>query len=169
MFCLVTAFFLGTNTRLVRVYSALTFSLLKLTIFPVIPYTRAFHSDSHLSLHASITSLSSNSLTLSKPFPKHGLTDVIHFEYAVYALGSHLPSPINLWGAPPPIKSAPESLATYEGNKVESIAWLQQHQRAIEAADSVLVVGGGALGIRESRNPRQRRPSPCLHHVRIRN
>ncbi|KZP24020.1 FAD/NAD(P)-binding domain-containing protein [Athelia psychrophila] len=112
-----------------------------------IPYTRAFHSVEHLNLHASITSLSTHSLTLSKSFPEHGLTDVLHFDYAIYALGSHLPSPINLWGAPPPIKGASAPEAPYGGTKVESMAWLQHHQQAVGAADSVLVVGGGALGI----------------------
>ncbi|KZP24001.1 iron uptake cluster protein [Athelia psychrophila] len=112
-----------------------------------IPYTRLFHSAKHVNLHASITSLSAHSLTLSKPFPEHGLTDVLHFDYVVYALGSHLPSPINLWGAPPPIKGTSASEAVYGGTKVEGTTWLQQHQQAVEAADSVLVVGGGALGV----------------------
>ncbi|KAF7334733.1 Apoptosis-inducing factor B [Mycena sanguinolenta] len=41
---------------------------------------------------------------------------------------------------------APES-SSYGGTKRESIAWLKGKQRVIEDAGSVLVVGGGALGI----------------------
>ena len=116
----------------------------------VIPYTRTFRSAAHIQLHARITALAPHCATLSTPFAEHGLSDVLHFDYAVYALGSHLPSPINLWGAPPPVKGAAAATAPYAGTKAESVAWLQQHQAAVEAASTVLVVGGGALGIRES-------------------
>ena len=68
-------------------------------------------------------------MTLSRAFPEHGLSDVVHFDYAIYALGSHLPA--------------------RRPSRAESVAWLQQHQQAVAAAGSVLVVGGGALGIRE--------------------
>jgi hypothetical protein len=37
-----------------------------------------------------------------------------------------------------------------KGTKKEAIAWMQAGQERIARADSVLVVGGGALGIRES-------------------
>jgi hypothetical protein len=36
------------------------------------------------------------------------------------------------------------------GTKPEGVAWLRDMQKKIEHADSVLVVGGGALGVRES-------------------
>jgi hypothetical protein len=39
--------------------------------------------------------------------------------------------------------------APYGGTKAEGIAWLKRKQRVVEEAASVLVVGGGALGIRE--------------------
>lgn len=87
-------------------------------------------------------------MKLSRAFPEHGIeSDTLHFDYAVYALGSHLPSPLNLWHASPDGKPAAHS---YEGNKAEGIAWLRGKQRTIEDATSVLVVGGGALGIRMS-------------------
>jgi NADH dehydrogenase FAD-containing subunit len=99
-------------------------------------------------IQAQIQSLNANSVKLSRAFPEHGIeSDTLDFDYAVYALGSHLPSPLNLWHASPDGKPAAHS---YEGNKAESIAWLRGKQRTIEDATSVLVVGGGALGIRMS-------------------
>ncbi|KAF7985474.1 hypothetical protein HWV62_5243 [Athelia sp. TMB] len=108
-----------------------------------IPYTRIFQSDRHIQLHARATALSPHAVTLSAACPERGLSDVVHFDYAIYALGSHLPAPIDLWGAPPSVKTA----APYAGSKGEGVAWLRKHQKAVEAAESVLVVGGGALGI----------------------
>ncbi|KAJ7229572.1 iron uptake cluster protein [Mycena haematopus] len=114
-----------------------------------IPYTNVFNrpqSHNYIFLQAHIHSLSTHSLTLSRAFPEHGIpTCTLHFDFAVYALGSHLPSPLNLWHATPDGKPAPPG--AYGGTKAESIAWLKGKQRAIEGAASVLVVGGGALGI----------------------
>ncbi|KAJ6535104.1 hypothetical protein B0H19DRAFT_1184979 [Mycena capillaripes] len=96
-------------------------------------------------VQAQIQSMSVNSLKLSCAFPELGIeTDTLHFDYAIYALGSHLPSPLNLWHASPDGKPA---VHAYGGTKPESIAWLKGKQRTIEDAASVLVVGGGALGI----------------------
>ncbi|KAJ7040603.1 hypothetical protein C8F04DRAFT_1219734 [Mycena alexandri] len=117
-----------------------------------IPYDNIFNlphkpdPTKHIFIQAHIQSLSANSVTLSRAFPEHGIpTDVLHFDYAVYALGSHLPPPLNLWHAVPDDK--PSAGHAYNGNKAESIAWLKRKQAVIEAAASVLVVGGGALGI----------------------
>ncbi|KAJ7763430.1 hypothetical protein B0H16DRAFT_1661769 [Mycena metata] len=94
------------------------------------------------------SSLSTNSVTLSRAFPEHGISTTLHFDYAVYALGSHLPPPLNLWHATPDDKPTSTAVHTaYTGNKADSIAWLKGKQAVIEAAASVLVVGGGALGI----------------------
>lgn len=76
----------------------------------------------------------------------------MQFDYAIYALGSHLPAPINLWGPSPSVSSNKPTAAEvlrphYGGTKAESIAWLKEHQHAVQSAESVLVVGGGALGI----------------------
>lgn len=59
-------------------------------------------------LHAWVTSLSPHSLTLSRPFPEQGVEGAVptlKFDYLLYALGSHLPAPIGLWG-PVPDESA---------------------------------------------------------------
>ena len=37
----------------------------------------------------------------------------------------------------------------HDGTKTKSQQWLRTAQRRIEAASSILVVGGGALGVRE--------------------
>lgn len=124
-----------------------------------IPYTGIFRGPARneedaadarrtILLHAQVTALSSHSVTLSRSFPEYGIDGpVLSFDYAVYALGSHLPAPINLWGPCPDVKDP----SVYRGCKVEGVSWLRKFHDAIEQAPSVLVVGGGALGIRESR------------------
>ncbi|RPD55220.1 iron uptake cluster protein [Lentinus tigrinus ALCF2SS1-6] len=102
-------------------------------------------------LHASITSLSPHSVTLDRAFPEFGVADsdrTLHFDYLVYALGSHLPSPINLWGPIPgeDVEKA-DVLDVSRGTKRGGVAWLKRFHKRVERASSVLVVGGGALGI----------------------
>ena len=107
----------------------------------------------HVFLHASVTSVSRTSLTLDKAFPEHGVAEddrTLHFDYLLYALGSHLPAPIDLWG--PVADEDPEKadvLDVTRGTKQGGIAWLKRFQKRIARASSVLVVGGGALGVRE--------------------
>ncbi|KAL0949534.1 hypothetical protein HGRIS_009584 [Hohenbuehelia grisea] len=92
-----------------------------------------------------------NSVTLSKSFPEHGIVDgKLHFEYAVYALGSTLPAPLNLWGTKTCDSARPaadDEQTEYHGTKPEAVSWLKCNQKVVEDAQSVLVVGGGALGI----------------------
>ncbi|KAI0668115.1 FAD/NAD-P-binding domain-containing protein [Trametes maxima] len=102
----------------------------------------------HVLLHANVTALKEHELTLDKSFPEHGVPDhTLHFEYLVYALGSHLPSPINLWG---PVADEVEKDGVVDivrGTKEGGVAWLKKFQQRVARASSVLVVGGGALGI----------------------
>ncbi|KAJ7760896.1 hypothetical protein DFH07DRAFT_771684 [Mycena maculata] len=117
-----------------------------------IPYDNIFNAPENAKtdakytfIQAQIQSLSTHSVKLSRAFPEHGIeTDTLHFDYAVYALGSHLPSPLNLWNSTPDEKSP---LHAYGGTKAESIAWIKRKQHTIEDAGSILIVGGGALGI----------------------
>ncbi|KAJ7071559.1 hypothetical protein C8F01DRAFT_1111045 [Mycena amicta] len=115
-----------------------------------IPCDNIFNIDApnpekHTFLQATVKSFTSNSVKLSRAFPEHGIpTNILEFDYAVYALGSHLPSPLNLWAASPDGKPCQRP---YGGTKAEAINWLKRKQRVIEAASAVLVVGGGALGI----------------------
>lgn len=119
-----------------------------------IPYTNVLTNEGpskrHLFLHAQVTSLSQHSLTLSRSFPEYGIGKegepaTLEFEYAVYALGSHLPSPINLWG---PVHEKDDG-HLHDGTKAKAVSWLSRFRANLEGARSVLVVGGGALGIRE--------------------
>lgn len=214
-----------------------------------VPYSNLFHEAStpdkdysrHLILNAQVTSLGEHSLTLNCSFPEHGIVDgQLNFDFAVYALGSHLPAPINLWGPvgdeeeikesskpedvsvpqakaedvplsfpatsldepapvvaastvekaiitaetdavvlpstlPQPAKEAEEKEAltsspsepvkddklvsqapavvpvavNLPGTKPAAIDWLKRFSKRVEKVSSVLVVGGGALGIRK--------------------
>lgn len=94
-------------------------------------------------------------ITLSKAFPEHGFSKGIPFDFAVYALGSRLPSPLDLWGATPDGHPVPKDceiaesdMVVYLGEKREGCKWLAEKQKIIETAPTILVVGGGALGVR---------------------
>ncbi|KAL4248994.1 FAD/NAD(P)-binding domain superfamily protein [Abortiporus biennis] len=113
-----------------------------------IPYKSILHnaSDSprHLFLHAQVTALHEHSVTLSRSFPEYGIYGKeLKFDYAVYALGSHLPAPIDLWG--PVGDDASKDIE--RGTKPGAIDWLRRYRGKIEKASNILVVGGGALGI----------------------
>ncbi|EIN06508.1 FAD/NAD(P)-binding domain-containing protein [Punctularia strigosozonata HHB-11173 SS5] len=90
--------------------------------------------------------------------------ETIAYDYLVYAMGSHLPAPIDMWGeriykdSAAPSKELPSrnvdleepvALAEeeYRGLKPQAVARMRADQKRIAAAQSVLVVGGGALGI----------------------
>ncbi|KAI0773064.1 hypothetical protein BD413DRAFT_538824 [Trametes elegans] len=101
-----------------------------------------------LLLHASVVSLREHELTLDKSFPEHGISDrTLHFDYLVYALGSHLPAPINLWGPVADEVDKDGVVDIVRGTKEGGVGWLKKFQKRVERASSVLVVGGGALGI----------------------
>lgn len=120
----------------------------------------------------------------------------IRYDYLVYALGCHLPPPINLWSSPSAKKDAvedatlaststaapgtccvsnvsskierglnlredgqseaeaqsatealPPRLPPCRGSKQEGVSWLQEAQSRVRQAKSVIVIGGGALGV----------------------
>ncbi|KAE9397482.1 FAD/NAD(P)-binding domain-containing protein [Gymnopus androsaceus JB14] len=105
-----------------------------------------------LYLHAAVQSVHSSHVVLDRSFPNKGIpTQELHFDYLIYALGSRLPAPLDLWGSHPGSGSmsykAPAMLRPYNGTKKEGMAWLKAHQDVIKGSGSVLVVGGGALGI----------------------
>ncbi|KAF4582710.1 hypothetical protein EYR40_002634 [Pleurotus pulmonarius] len=133
----------------------------RLTVLPshehkaFIPYRRVFLLDDphpHLFLQCHVISLTPHSVKLSKSFPEHGINDgVLDFDYLVYALGSVLPGPSDLWGSNVcGIVASPEKYKEeliYQGEKPQGIDWLKKNQKVIDDAPSVLVVGGGALGV----------------------
>ncbi|KAG2106256.1 uncharacterized protein F5147DRAFT_701634 [Suillus discolor] len=107
---------------------------------------------SHVRVQATITSIDNHRITLSPNLPGSQQSDLdLDFDYAIYALGSHLPQPIDLWSHQKEgiVKSSlePPEIPTYGGTKLEGISSLQERQKRVAAARFVLVVGGGALGI----------------------
>ncbi|KAJ3928399.1 MAG: hypothetical protein NXY57DRAFT_1100231 [Lentinula lateritia] len=119
-----------------------------------IPFSRLLDPTRHqdLCLHASVRSVHSSYVVLDKSFPERGVpTPELRFDYLVYALGSRLPAPLDLWGSSPKSGRASHKDAVvfkpYAGTKQEGISWLKTHQEVIKSSDSILVVGGGALGI----------------------
>ncbi|KAH9927882.1 iron uptake cluster protein [Amylocystis lapponica] len=116
-----------------------------------IPYTTMFRgsdmSATSVVLHAQVTSLSPHSVTLSRAFPEHGVdsaTRRLPFDYLIYALGSHMPAPVDLWG---PVADESVVIPPSQGTKAEGMQWLKRFQKRVERSPSVLVVGSGALGI----------------------
>ena len=125
---------------------------------------------------------------LDRAFPEYGFdTPEVPFEYAVYALGSRLPAPIDLWAGvdgdevvgevvggivgkeessgsreeeeandvdekealkKEAEEAEKETPRVYTGSKTEAVEWMRRCQERIKGVSSVLVVGGGALGIR---------------------
>jgi len=135
-----------------------------------IPYTNLFGScpTQNLILQATVTKLTAHTVTISRSFPQFGLSNEIHFDYCVYALGSRLPAPIDAWGETE--ESHEENVDVLgeaedecgqeaecsrsvkgkqkkSGSKAEAIEWLQRGQKKIKDVDNILIIGGGALGI----------------------
>ncbi|KAJ7648061.1 hypothetical protein FB45DRAFT_1052428 [Roridomyces roridus] len=111
-----------------------------------IPFDNIFQlpSDSKVDasfMQARVLSLDAHSVTFSRAGTD--TEETLPFDYAVYALGSHLPAPLNPWDP----TAEEKILRPYRGTKAEGIAWLKHKQQLIEDSESVLVVGGGALGI----------------------
>ncbi|KAI6040174.1 hypothetical protein EDC04DRAFT_3111575 [Pisolithus marmoratus] len=127
-----------------------------------IPYDYAFGNPAttdtpHIRIHGTVMSLHPHHITYiphtspSSPEPTPEL-QTLQFDYLIYALGSHLPAPIDLWEytrdrGHPLDKTRCHDKTTYTGMKSQGIAWLRERQARIESARSVLIVGGGALGI----------------------
>ncbi|TFK72298.1 FAD/NAD(P)-binding domain-containing protein [Pluteus cervinus] len=121
-----------------------------------IPYSNVFllngKPSPHIKITAHILEFNTNSVTLSKSFPEHGIpTQTLNFEYAIYALGAHLPSPLDIWGhQKQAILASPKFgpiRTVYAGEKAQGIEWLKENQKMISEPSTVLIVGGGALGI----------------------
>jgi apoptosis-inducing factor 2 len=105
-------------------------------------------------------SASASTSTSSHPFTDTSATidEEIPFDYAIYALGSRLPAPMDPWGHTPEEATMAllhmhekEKVLTprlYGGMKNEGVEWLKRYHEVVEKNESVLVVGGGALGVR---------------------
>lgn len=152
-------FLVDRNTHINHLYTMPRFATIPEEGYKAfIPYTNIFDVGAedpkdmapHYFLNAHVTSVSNNSLTLSRAFPEHGIdgdTPTLHFDYLIYALGAHLPGPIDLWGPVDP-QEKPGKYPKHDGSKASALNWLQRFKDRNEKAKSILVVGGGALGIR---------------------
>ncbi|KAF9787765.1 hypothetical protein BJ322DRAFT_1045036 [Thelephora terrestris] len=140
---------------------------------PFIPYTKLFKPKAcpgrapatdlpesvkgHDFIHANVTSVEAHRINFTRLSTRPCDLDApsyVDFDYLVYALGSHLPAPINIWSpsrsvGPGTPNGSQDSLLLdeHDGTKTKSRQWLRTAHSRIKAATSILVVGGGALGV----------------------
>lgn len=109
-------------------------------------------SELRVRIHGNVSSLSSHSVTFTRlssdgPERPAGGVETIDFDYMIYSLGASLPSPVDVWG----IEASGLSIeGSPMGCKKRGVRYMHQRAETMKKAKSVLVVGGGALGIRQS-------------------
>jgi hypothetical protein len=118
-----------------------------------IPYTNMFKPalalrDQHQLLHANVLELDQQNRRVSYELINDKAAGVqwLQWDYLVYALGSHLPDPINVWSS-----SGEQGSRQHDGSKIMGVQWLRDAQDRIEKAESIVIIGGGALGVRKYR------------------
>jgi len=104
-------------------------------------------------IHGNVSSLASDSVKFTRlssenPNQTIGESETIEFDYLVYALGASLPSPVDVWGEESSRQQL-QSVPIPMGAKKRGVRYMHQRGETMKRAKSVLVVGGGALGIRE--------------------
>ena len=124
---------------------------------PTPPTTPTFESQDlaakmRVWIHGNVSSLDSHCVTFTrlsghKPNQAVGEAETIEFDYLVYALGASLPSPVDVWGEE---SSGLQLKGVPMGCKKRGVGYMHQRAETMRRAKSVLVVGGGALGIRKS-------------------
>jgi NADH dehydrogenase FAD-containing subunit len=96
--------------------------------------------------------LSMGSSTTVGTYDFEGPEETLVFDYCIYALGSGMPDPCNVWSEhpnlPPGIDN--DEHLTGKGSKKCGVTWMAQKAKDRKEAKRILIVGGGALGIRES-------------------
>ncbi|CAG7854872.1 SubName: Full=Uncharacterized protein {ECO:0000313/EMBL:CCA77728.1} [Serendipita indica DSM 11827] len=164
------------NSHMNHLYALPRFSVLPGHEYKAfIPYIHVFtgQQSRHLIVQANVISMTNHSVTIA---PIGGQVDrrddilsslgcvatadvqTIPFEYCIYALGASLPDPINVWkpwkdvdavqGAHKADTSGSMSRIPLPlGSKISAVRWLQHAQQQISALKSLIIVGGGALGI----------------------
>ncbi|KAJ0422221.1 hypothetical protein BJY00DRAFT_280437 [Aspergillus carlsbadensis] len=101
-----------------------------------IPYTNLFTSLSaetktdNAVIQARVLSVHAHHITLDRPWPETS-TPQIPFEYLVLATGTRLTAPAGM----------------RDNEKMASVTYLQNHQNEIKNAKSILIAGGGAVGV----------------------
>lgn len=76
----------------------------------------------------------------------------VNFDYAVYALGSGMPAPCDVWG------EVGRKQSPGRGTKAGTVEWLTNYGNEIKKAKRVLIVGGGALGIQYATDIKETSP-----------
>lgn len=105
-------------------------------------------------VHGNVSSLSSHSVTFTRlssddPGRPVGGTETVEFDYLIYSLGASLPSPVDVWGTE---ASGLSIEGVPMGCKRRGVEYMQRRAETMKRANSVLIVGGGALGIRQYSN-----------------
>lgn len=97
-----------------------------------IPYTGTFaeipDSERHIIVKARVTSVNGNSVVLDRAWQG---SETIPFEYLVIATGTRLP--------------APGCMDSDE--KLPSVEYLRKFQAGVQKAQSIVIIGGGAVGV----------------------
>lgn len=111
----------------------------------------------HEFIQTNVVSLSKNSLTILKPDAEgsyDGVKDdgsdapsdrlcTIDFDYCIYALGAGLPAPCDVWG------EYGRTQLPGRGTKAGGLNWMNTRGELLAKAERIVLVGAGALGIRE--------------------
>ncbi|KAJ3540479.1 hypothetical protein NM208_g5045 [Fusarium decemcellulare] len=105
-----------------------------------IPYTGAFsalpNASQHSIIKAKVLSLYKDHLILDRPW--QGSTEV-PFDYAVVATGTRLPAPGTM----------------QDDEKPLSVDYFRSYQQRVKNADSIVLVGGGAVGVQMAADLKQ--------------
>ncbi|KAL4778064.1 hypothetical protein BJX76DRAFT_366777 [Aspergillus varians] len=120
-----------------------------------IPYTGLFTSVSNLTnhavVHARVLSVHPNHVKLDREWQGFD-SDEIPFEYLVVATGTRLSEPAGM----------------KDNDKVSSVAYLQKHQADIKKAKSILIAGGGAVGVQMATDMKEYYPEKEITVVQSR-
>ncbi|PWY66772.1 amid-like NADH oxidoreductase [Aspergillus heteromorphus CBS 117.55] len=118
-----------------------------------IPYTRLFaalpHSTQHATVQARVLSVHQQHVHLDRDW--QGLRQ-IPFEYLVVATGTRLAEPA----------------AMKDEDKPSSVRYLQKHQSDVKQARSVVIVGGGAVGVQMATDMKELYPEKEITVVQSR-
>jgi NADH dehydrogenase FAD-containing subunit len=99
-----------------------------------IPYTKQFENTPNKTVNARVDTVEPSYVTLDRPvdIDGRGPTNKLDWDFLVLATGTVLPSP-----------------GTLQSNtKSEGVTYFKHHQKAVADARRIIIVGGGAVGIR---------------------
>ncbi|CAK9782311.1 FAD/NAD(P)-binding domain-containing protein [Cutaneotrichosporon oleaginosum] len=147
------------NARLTEVQGNVPESERTGSPLPPAPELPASHA--HQQIQGVITALSPNSVTyvlakdgayddIDLQNPPAERVETLAFDYCVYALGGALSAPSDAWAEYP---------GGGRGTKAGGVAFLARQGKVVEQAQSIIVVGGGALGIQFATDIKDVHPS----------